>query len=213
MYCKHCGAQLPDGSAFCSACGGQLDAVQPEKAVPAPVGSVKPAAALSAVSITKLALILALLAFFLPFVTVSCSSSESLSESYSGMEMITTLGSGNDELIAKSGKNAKSNIFVIASFGCGAAAAVFLFRKDDRKKTAILSAAAAGFLVIFRITFRMYYGLIIKDYKDYIKVKTKFGLLFCILMFAVVVCINWKEIMPAAVNAPATGAGGQQPPA
>ena len=209
MYCKHCGAQIPDGSTFCSACGGQLDSVQTEKAVPAQTGTAaaNPAAALSTVSITKLALILALLAFFLPFVTVSCSSSESLSESYSGVEMITTLGSKNDQLLSQSGKDAKSNLFVTASFACGVAAAVFLFWKDDKKKTAILSAAAAAFLVVFRLTFRIYYGLNVKEYKDYIKVKTKFGLLFCIVMFAVVAGMHLKEILPAAVSTPAPPSG------
>ena len=43
MYCPKCGAQLPDGSAFCNLCGAQLNAVNvPPSAVPysanAPIG-------------------------------------------------------------------------------------------------------------------------------------------------------------------------------
>lgn len=35
MYCPKCGAQLPDGSAFCNLCGAQLNAVNvPPSAVP-----------------------------------------------------------------------------------------------------------------------------------------------------------------------------------
>ena len=43
MFCPKCGAQLPDGSAFCNLCGAQLNAVNvPPSAVPysanAPIG-------------------------------------------------------------------------------------------------------------------------------------------------------------------------------
>lgn len=37
MFCKYCGAQLPDGSQFCSNCGkllGDVDGVTPETAAP-----------------------------------------------------------------------------------------------------------------------------------------------------------------------------------
>lgn len=40
MFCKHCGAQLPDGSQFCSNCGkplGDVDGVTPETEVPVAV--------------------------------------------------------------------------------------------------------------------------------------------------------------------------------
>lgn len=40
MFCKYCGAQLPDGSQFCSSCGkplGDVDSVTPDTAVPVAV--------------------------------------------------------------------------------------------------------------------------------------------------------------------------------
>ncbi len=45
MYCSKCGANVPDGAAFCNACGqptGGIPAGQPAAAIPAPPGAATP---------------------------------------------------------------------------------------------------------------------------------------------------------------------------
>ena len=195
MFCKYCGTQIPDNSAVCSSCGKQLNAppptqpaaTPPPRTFSTPAGSgVQAANSVPVSKIIRISLIAVLLVFFLPFMTVSCSQTEtkSLSETYSGIELATTIGSSNDELLKESKKSAKPNYIVLVSLICGIAAAALVFTKNDYKKAAVLSAAGAAALVIARLTFRMYYGLN-GEYKELIDVDMRFGMIFAIALFLV----------------------------
>lgn len=143
--------------------------------------------------IARITAVLAIICFLFPFVLVSCDGSETVSESYSGVKLMTSIKSDDSEMVEESGENKKPNVFVILAFGCGIASAVLLFikaKKDNRTIVSGLSGVSALMLVIFRATFRSYYGLNDMqsngmDISKYIKVHTKFGLVFCILMFLI----------------------------
>jgi len=72
MFCPNCGAQLPDGSVFCSSCGANIGAqtAQPINAAVAPVAQSAAPVAASAGKVNILGAVLAGLLFFtllLPF--------------------------------------------------------------------------------------------------------------------------------------------------
>jgi len=95
MFCKSCGSMVPDGTAVCPTCSAPITPSQPaapafQQPAPAPAFGQAPAPALSSGSnaiaektkglpvrlIAKISMILALVAFFLPFVSVSCNMDE-----------------------------------------------------------------------------------------------------------------------------------------
>ncbi len=213
MFCKNCGKQIPDGSTFCSLCGTKLDGSVPVRAAapqPAPGTPAAPAAAAIAGipirTVIKIVLVIALLAFFLPFVTVSCNSGTSktteITETYTGMELMTTFGSKDDALLAKSQDHeAKVNVFVVLAFLCAAAGLGLLFAKQPGIITAALSCAGFLLLLIFRMFFRPYYGLNQSDIKNYIDVDTRFGLLLCMLALLAAAVLCYLED-PAAFPIP-----------
>ncbi len=133
--------------------------------------------------IAKVCVLIALLAFFLPFISVSCTQDKSVKESYSGVRLMTGIDKSDDSLSKGSGQDSdhEPNIFLIAAFAGGVATAVIIFRKKNIKLAAIISGISALVLILFRMTFRSYYDFP-SEYAKYIKVKTKFGLLLCILM-------------------------------
>ncbi|MBR3267135.1 MAG: zinc ribbon domain-containing protein [Oscillospiraceae bacterium] len=107
MFCKNCGQQIPDNSAVCPNCAAPIIPAAPQQpafAQPAPAGAG--AAGLGGVAdnivsktnglpvrlIAKIALVLALLAFFLPFVSVSCNMDEMGSYGGDMDEVVDELG-------------------------------------------------------------------------------------------------------------------------
>ncbi|MBP5579219.1 MAG: zinc ribbon domain-containing protein [Ruminococcus sp.] len=222
MYCKHCGAQIPDGSETCTSCGGDL---KPKTAtlsaggasVKELAGSVTDIAAqktsgLPLVLIAKVCVLVALIAFFLPFVSVSCTKDKSIKENYSGFRMTFGIEKKDDDIAKNADSDSKPNVFLLAAFAGGIAVTVVLFRNDNKKslKTAsIVSAASAAALLLFRMTFRSYYD-IPKEYAEYIKVNTKFGLILSILMMLVTAAACYLGIANAkTVN---IGAAPSAPP-
>lgn len=131
--------------------------------------------------IAKVCVLVALLAFFLPFVSVSCTQDKSVKENYSGVRLMLSLEKKDDSVASNSDSKPKPNIFLIAAFAGGVASAVIIFRKKNIKLAAIISGISALVLLLFRMSFRSYYDFP-SEYSKYIKVKTKFGLLLCILM-------------------------------
>ena len=226
MYCRHCGTEIPEGTNTCPSCGKDTSPVR-AASIPAadPKELVQKAATAAAplplAMIARIAVIAALLCFFLPFVMVSCNGDKSVSASYSGFEMITKIGADDDELLSQDSSKAKSNIFVFGAFACGVVSAVFMFvKKDKQKLAAALSAISAAALLVFRMTFRMYYGLNDSEYKKYIDVKTRFGLILCILFFLAAAAACLMETMnaqaPAAIPdtpAPLPDKPAEYPPA
>ena len=199
MFCKYCGSQIPDDSQVCSSCGKTLAAAPPPAAPPpaagfsgtSPVSGFTSGAAsaitksgLPLAKVIRVTLIAAILVFFLPFMTVSCDGSKKISETYSGFELVTTIGSGDDELLEQSNQSAKMNIFVAGALVCAIAAAALYFTAKNHKVGAIMSAAGAGLLVLARLTFRIYYGLN-GEYSDYITVEMRFGMIIAIVLFLV----------------------------
>ena len=209
MYCKHCGAQIPDGSETCTSCGGDL---KPKNApLSAGGASVKEIAdsvtdiAAQKTSnlplrlIAKVCVLIALVAFFLPFVSVSCTQEKSIEEKYSGFRMMFSIEKKDDDVAKNADSDPKPNIFLLVAFAGGVATAVILFRKSDKKslKTAsIISAVSAAALLLFRMTFRSYYD-IPEQYSEYIKVKTKFGLILCILLMLATAAACFLELKNA----------------
>lgn len=222
MFCKQCGKELPDGSVFCPDCGAQQTADAPAAAAVSGGGAGKAIAGLSKRSWAKLGIVLTLLCFFLPFVTVSCAGSgKVLSESYNGFELMTTLGSGDDELLnerSDKDSSAKPNVFALGAFGCAVAALVVLYRGKKSKTAGILSACSAACMFLLSATFRPYYGLNDKEIKSYVTVNLRFGYVLVMLLFLtiMVICfidkgipetgfpfINIKSADPAATAAAA----------
>lgn len=195
MFCKHCGTQIPDGSEKCPSCGGDLTnkaASQTAlngssvKEIADSVTSIaaEKTAGLPLTLIAKVCILVALVAFFLPFVSVSCTQEKSMTESYSGFRLMLNIDKDDDKLTEQSDKDQKANIFLLLAFAGGVATAVFLFYKKNLKLASMISGASALLLLLFRITFRSYYGFsdIPDNYAKYLDVDTKFGLVLCILM-------------------------------
>ncbi|MCR4795843.1 MAG: zinc-ribbon domain-containing protein [Ruminococcus sp.] len=199
MFCKHCGSQIPDGSEKCPSCGGSLtgSAASPASFNSANSTSVKEladnftniaaerTAGLPLGLIAKVCILIALVTFFLPFVSVSCKDNEYASKmeekSYSGFTLMLDLEDDDDESLDSLESDPKPNIFLILAFAGGVATAVFIFYKKKYKLAAMISGASAIALILFRMTFFSYYDLP-SESKKYIDIDTKFGLLLCILM-------------------------------
>ncbi len=225
MFCKHCGTQIPDGSETCPSCGGALTnsaapAGASQAANNANAGAavkeladtftgiaVEKTAGLPLALIAKVCVLIALLAFFLPFISVSCTQDKSVKESYSGFRLMLSLEKKDDSVASNSESDPKPNVFLIAAFAGGAAAAVIIFRKKNIKLAAIISGISALVLLLFRMSFRSYYDFP-SEYAKYIKVKTKFGLLLCILMMLATAAACFLE----SKNAQKT-VGTSEPPA
>ena len=195
MFCKFCGKQLPDGSEFCSACGkNQKDQVASATMPSSVSGSsvkeitnnftdiaLEKTAGLPRVLIAKVCVLIALIAFFLPFISISCSyQGEKVEESYSGFRIMLSAEKDDDEVAERADSDPKPNIFLIAAFAGGIATAVFIFYKKKYKLAAIISGVSALVLILFRMTFNSYYDFP-DEFVDYIDVDSKFGLILCIL--------------------------------
>ncbi len=133
--------------------------------------------------IAKITIICALIMFFTPFMMVSCSEAGA-EETYTGMELIICSTEG-DSLISSGDVDEDEfspNFFLIGALGCGIAALVLLFVKKEKDGLvpALLSAASAFLLILFRATFVSFYNL--EEYKDYLEIKTKWGYVLCLLL-------------------------------
>lgn len=238
MFCKHCGTQIPDGSETCPSCGGALTnsaapAGASQAANNANAGAavkeladtftgiaVEKTAGLPLALIAKVCVLIALVAFFLPFISVSCTQDKSVKESYSGFRLMLSIEKKDDSVASNSESDPKPNVFLIAAFAGGATAAVIIFRKKNIKLAAIISGISALVLILFRMTFRSYYDFP-KEYAKYIKVKTKFGLLLCILMMLATAAACFLETKNAQKTVgtseppalPPTQPPAEQPPA
>lgn len=203
MFCRHCGAQIPDDSEKCPSCGGELAkkaAPAPETAPsPQPAAPKKPDSGVKELAntvtdiaaertkglpmglIAKVCVLIAMVAFLFPFVSVSCTEDKSVHESYSGLRLMFCIEKSDDSVAGQTSSEPRPNFLLMVTFAGAAATAFIIFRKNNMKLASIVSAASAAALVLFRLTFRSYYDLT-GDYADYIKVKSKFGFFLCLLM-------------------------------
>ena len=167
MYCSNCGAENRDGAAFCKHCGEKLEL--PLQAQPAgaaasaqPVRSAERAAApgsrKTVLFVVKIALVVAMACFFLPFVMVSCAGQE---VNFSGVELMTKMSANED--IRDALEDCMPNFFLM---GALAAAIVGLIAARPGKAALGGGASAAGavLLLVFRMTFESFYDTEGLDY-------------------------------------------------
>lgn len=202
MYCKHCGQQIPDGADFCPLCGG----MQNDMTLAASRSGI---AGISRRLIAKIALALALVCFFLPFMAVSCSSEGTtvFSKDYTGFQLMTSMegdsdDSSEDETVSEKEGDAKPNIYAIASFALGIGALVLLLLGKRSRISGVISAVSGVLLVVLGASFRSYYDLNsldlsnssggdslfgsskMSDLSAMISVDVKYGLILAVVFFA-----------------------------
>ena len=203
MFCMQCGKPIPDESTVCPECGAQQAAAPTppsnaastvssaaQTATAAASGAVSKFMALPKRTIAKIAILLAMISFFFPFVTVSCSGGgKNLEETYSGFELITTAGSDDDELLDESGDDGKTNIWLIGGFVAAAAGLVVLCLKKKPSIGAACSAVGIACLWLFNLTFKSYYDIKGTEFEQYINLDFRWGLSLCrLLLFAAIIC-------------------------
>lgn len=132
----------------------------------------------------KMAVLIALILFFTPFIMVSCSELDT-SETYTGVELMTMIGSEDDSLInnSESEGDYNVNIFLIGAFVCAAAALALLIKKTQGLVPVLLCGISSFLLILFRATFISYYNL--GEYEKYLTIKTEIGYVFCLIMMIV----------------------------
>lgn len=208
MFCTKCGAQIPDGSAHCTQCGADLTqsrqqlGVEPLQDVPAVQPGV-PAAQPAAGGVTKrliakIALLVSLICFFFPFVTVSCTyGGEETRSTYSGFELMTKIGADDDELLESGEADADDysvNVFLIAAFAGSALALVLLLAKIKGKVPGILSSVSAVSLLLFMATFKIYYHFDeLEEYAKYVEVENQFGLVLCLICVIIAAILSFLD--------------------
>lgn len=159
MFCPKCGKEISDDSRFCEICGTPIQQAAPASQ-PAAVPAAAPAsggilAHIKTIGISaKVAVILALVAFFMPFVTISCNYNDKEEDivTYSAMDMITM-----DSYDASDAESAygtaqkgekfggKFNLWITGAFAAGVASIVLVLRnKKDCARCAGWSGRSAG---------------------------------------------------------------------
>lgn len=213
MFCTKCGAQIPDGSAHCTQCGADLtQSRQQSDGVPAVqpgVPAAQPAAGgISKRLVAKIALLVSLICFFFPFVTVSCTySGEETKSTYSGFSLMTKIGTDDDELFESGSADADDysvNVFLIVAFASSALALVLLLAKVSGKVPGILSTVSAVSLLLFMVTFKLYYHFSdLEEYAKYVEVENRFGLilcLICVILAAILSFLDKKKKDPVTTS-------------
>ena len=198
MFCPKCGKEISDDSRFCEACGTPIQQAAPAPQPTAPQPAAVPAAAPASGGIlahiktigisAKVAVILALVAFFMPFVTISCNYEDKEEDivTYSAMDMITmdSYDASDAESVYSSAKEdeefgGKFNLWITGAFAAGVASIVLVLRN---KKTVpvVLDGVGALLVILTGASFDSFYGL---DDLNYIESHLQSGFYFMLLMF------------------------------
>ncbi|MBR5404685.1 MAG: hypothetical protein IK107_00155 [Oscillospiraceae bacterium] len=168
MYCLHCGKEIPDLAVNCPFCGSTQveDAAPVSPETTAAAGSLRE---LSHRTRAKMLLIAALVCFFLPFITVSCTSEKDgktyYSQSVSGFGLMNLGDSGlnldterdETEPAAELLKRLP-NVCSIAAFGMGVIAAMLLFLGRHIRAAGRLAVCAAVCLILMGLFFFLLYS-------------------------------------------------------
>lgn len=182
MNCPKCGGKLGAGAKFCPDCGEKIEQVSPlpeTSDVPNPAAAVdSKKAGKGAHLIMKVLIVLALICFFMPFVTVSCGDVKVEETGFDLMigrsEYSGSYGSYLNEY-SDEDDGIKINPCVLISGICGVVA-LFV----GMKISGVLSVVSSILLIIFRFTAISFYEI----ETEYIDVKFNVGLYFTILFFA-----------------------------
>lgn len=238
MFCPKCGKEISDDSRFCEACGTPIqqtpppaspaspapNAAAPSPAQPAPAAPTTPAASggilahIQTIGITaKVAVILALLAFFMPFVTISCTYNDQEEEiaTYSGMDMITmdSYDLSDSDTYYNAAKDedeygGKFNPWITGAFAAGVASIIFILRK---KKTVPVVLNGVGALLVFLtgVSFDSYYGL---EDLDHIESHLQGGFYLCLLMYLAAAVLQYLYEKHGPASSAPTGTAPVSPP-
>lgn len=198
MFCPKCKKEISDDSRFCEACGTPIQQAAPAPQPTAPQPAAVPAAAPASGGIlahiktigisAKVAVILALVAFFMPFVTISCNYNDKEEDivTYSAMDMITmdSYDASDAESAYSSAQEdeefgGKFNLWITGAFAAGVASIVLVLRN---KKTVpvVLDGVGALLVILTGASFDSFYGL---DELNYIESHLQSGFYFMLLMF------------------------------
>lgn len=133
-------------------------------------------------TITKLLLLIGMVAFFFPFVMVSCSGE---SMELSGFELMTSISLRDEMENEEEGED--PNPYLAVAFICGAIAfgATWFVRGSkeyDLLVPCAFSAVGAVFLIIFRLTFWEFYEL--TEFKGRVDLRFRWGWILSIISYA-----------------------------
>ena len=171
MFCPNCGKELKNGATFCRECGEQLN--------PVVVAEQKKKDGKLSVFIAKILVLLALLCFFMPFASVSCSE-DTYKIDVKGTDVIFGNEKISDKKEGMGGNRIIFNVFVCVAAVAGVAAFLPI------KKTALFSGISAISLIVFRATATSYYKIgerTLKEASSYITVKFGPALYIAIALF------------------------------
>lgn len=180
--CPECGAELKKSASFCGKCGAKTSAADSENAAGNTLPAVavtqssdndnnndnedKPettedssettetAGVIGFLAIPRVLVLIAIICFFFPFMTVSCGAT---GMDISGTDMIF----GNDEIVeyvenATDDNDASLfNWFILIAGICSLTGLIITNHKD----AAIYSSLSSAFLIVFRITAEWYYSI------------------------------------------------------
>ena len=157
--------------------------------------------------VAKIALVVSLICFFFPFVTVSCTyTGEATKSTYSGFELMTKIGADDDELFESGSADADDysvNVFLIVAFASSALALVLLLVKISGKAPGILCTISAVSLLLFMASFKLYYHFNeLEEYAKYVEVENRFGIFLCLICVILAAILSFldKKKKPAATS-------------
>lgn len=132
-------------------------------------------AGLTKKGLVKAILLVGLICFFFPFVTVSCSTEKA---TMSGAELaFNTSFEKNDKITEED----KVNYYLIAAIGFAAIGILLADTKGMMKAAGVSSLGGALALVLFRTNFVSFYDL--SKYEDLIKIEYRWGWFLCLFIF------------------------------
>lgn len=213
MFCKNCGKEISDNSAFCTECGAKSEKesnLNEIKSVESTSGTSSATAinnenksnSHGSIIIAKIGIFIALICFFFTFMSVSCAGE---TRELSGKDLIFGDKSVTSELDDE--YDSHSNLFNI--FVCLSAVSGILALVIKKAKTAGgLSLLSSIFLLIFRLSAKHYYklgGESLKSLEDYIEVHFGFALYLAMILFFIAAAIIGSALPDSENKSSSTG--------
>jgi len=172
MLCKNCGASLEEGTKICPICSQPVDSPvgSPTATQGAPVETQSGTTAEGTVNrcrLLKILLLIGMICFFLPFVTVSCSAQ---TIDISGMDAMLANEAVSGELDMN---ECPMNPYLLAAFALGIVGIVIVWMNRKLIIAACTSLIGAFALLLFRTTFISFYEL--NEYAGMLDIQFRFG--------------------------------------